>query len=492
MAESPVQASQLSLEDAFPGEIHSQIAGLLDPVGLISLSQASRYFRKLIKPGKTEFAERLLVWECLEKHGGGTSLFHTHADGYAQLHETLDPWEANLWACPGCLQLLPHHRFDNKSLLWLATRKPAPGTSAANIASSWVPAKSEDHSEKEAKRIVREVKSYYRTDHPDRDDPSRENPRCGYARYKRRCIECQYQLGMYRGRAGPPRSSEITPTSIRLSRRILLGSGFVRFWPKLEDMIQSKPPSLQPGKTPWRREKKVWEMYMIRCLGCEEWKELRAFRIEGARRGWAPSEGQVPQFLPRDITKDDSSPKMVSRSVDDLRCNHCFAREHGEERLTEILATRFDMNIQPLLSELEWHLHSHYKSVKYLAAEGDAERHRPKTKDHEGNFDKLVRLVRQAEENNDVLSQTLNWRLKEADVDRLRTEAKEFKDIYIKMRKSYPRLASKLRNDEHFLKWVNDFENSEQEWKWLKDCQRKITENPALLLEYALNYDAMV
>ncbi|CAH0004328.1 unnamed protein product [Clonostachys byssicola] len=508
MAESLDQESQRVVHKAFPGEIHNHIAGLLGPVDLISLSQANRYFRQLINPGQKEFAERLFVIECDEKHGGGTSLYQKTPFIQIHRHETLEPFEANRWACPGCLQLLPHYRFDNRSIYWLATRKPMPGTPAADVASSWVPTQHREDSAEEDKRIRKEIWTYYTKSQPiadSEDDRFRADERCGYARHKRRCIECQYQLGIIGGSARGqlstiPRSLEegaagkIKVTCTLTSRGVMLPSGFVRFWPKLDEMIQNKAPTitpLGPRSIPWRREGKLWDMYMIRCTGCEEWKELRAFRIEGSRLGWTPPcvTMGIPQWLPRGVATDDV-PKLENRSLEELRCNHCFAREHGAMKLGEILAIRFDMNIKPHLSELEYRLHSHYKAVKYLAAEGAAaERHRPKKEDPSGDFDELVRLVRQAEENNKELSNRL-WKLNQADVDRLRTEAKEFKDIWLRMRASQPRLASKLGRDRAFVSWVNDFDNSEIEWKWLKECQVKIMENPDLLLQYALNVDA--
>ncbi|CAI6020750.1 unnamed protein product [Clonostachys chloroleuca] len=507
-AESVDQESQSAVQKAFPGEIHNHIAGMLGPVDLISLSQTNRYFRQLINPGKKELAERLFVIECKKKHGGGTSLFYTTADDHTHLHDKLEPFEANRWACPGCLQLLPHHRFDNQSIYRLATRKPMPGTLAADIASSWVPTQHREDSKEEDKRMRQDIYRYYtlpRSEADDEDDPVLLNERCGYDRYKRRCIECQYQLGMIGGSSRdqlppiPPSSEErlagtVRTTSTLTSRAVMLSSGFVRFWPKLDEMIESKAPTIAPlgsNSIPWRREDKLWDMYMIRCTGCEGWKELRAFRIEGTRLDWTPLRFTtgIPQWLPRDVAKNDEVPKLENRPLAELRCNHCFAREHGAERLGEILAIRFEMNIKPHLSELEYRLHSHYKAVKYLGADGAAEKHRPK-EDPSGHFEELVRLVRQAEENNRELSDNRQWSLNQADVDRLRTEAKEFKDIWIRMRTSLPRLASKLGRDRAFISWINDFNNSEIEWKWLKECQAKILENPALLLQWALNLDA--
>ncbi|CAH0045195.1 unnamed protein product [Clonostachys solani] len=505
MAESLAQPSQPRVQSLFPGEIHNNIVRLLGPVDLISLSQTDRYFRQLISPGKKELAERLLVIECLEEHGGGTSLFFTTPEDHTHVHETLGPWEANRWACPGCLKLLPHHRFDNKSLLCLETRKPAPGTPAADIASSWVPTQHRESPAQEARRTGRQVYDYYTRDCSGHEsDPVTENERCGFHRHLRRCIECQHQLGVIGG-SNLPRMGPLLQTnpnrpsrgwakvSARTSRGVLLSSGFVRFWPKLDEMLESKAPSitpLRPKSMPWRREKKLWEMYMIRCGGCEEWKELRAFRIEGSRLDWLPVRinNGIPQWFPRDRATEGSRARLENRPLGDLRCHHCFAREHGALALGEILAIRFKMNIQPHMSELEYRLHSHYNAVKYLAAEGEAEKHRP-AEDPSGDYDELVRLVRQGEEINTELSENLQWRLNQAHVDRLRNEAKEFKALWIRMRKSHPSLASKLGRDKNFVSWVNDFKNSEVEWKWLKDCESKVLANPTLLLKYALNQD---
>ncbi|KAK7229686.1 hypothetical protein V2G26_001856 [Clonostachys chloroleuca] len=194
-AESVDQESQSAVQKVFPGEIHNHIAGMLGPVDLISLSQTNRYFRQLINPGKKELAERLFVIECEKKHGGGTSLFYTTADDHTHLHDKLEPFEANRWACPGCLQLLPHHRFDNQSIYRLATRKPMPGTPAADIASSWVPTQHREDSKEEDKRMRQDIYTYYtlpRSEADDEDNPVLLNERCGYDRHKRRCIECQY------------------------------------------------------------------------------------------------------------------------------------------------------------------------------------------------------------------------------------------------------------------------------------------------------------
>uniref|UniRef100_A0A0B7K5T9 F-box domain-containing protein n=1 Tax=Bionectria ochroleuca TaxID=29856 RepID=A0A0B7K5T9_BIOOC len=75
--EGPTMASReenqlLSAFQLLAVELQHKIIPHLDPIGLVSLSQSCRYFRRLIDPGRKEFAERLLQVECLERYGGTT------------------------------------------------------------------------------------------------------------------------------------------------------------------------------------------------------------------------------------------------------------------------------------------------------------------------------------------------------------------------------------------------------------------------------------
>ncbi|CAG9946202.1 unnamed protein product [Clonostachys rosea f. rosea IK726] len=56
-----VEAPQRVTLTSLPGELHHYIVPELDAIGLISLSQTSRYFRSLISPNKREMGEWLLA-----------------------------------------------------------------------------------------------------------------------------------------------------------------------------------------------------------------------------------------------------------------------------------------------------------------------------------------------------------------------------------------------------------------------------------------------
>ncbi|KAF5561069.1 cyclin-like f-box [Fusarium phyllophilum] len=120
----------------FPNEIQCQIIRLLDPVGLISLSQSSRYFRRLINPQKRHLVERLLQVELLPEHGGPTLTFRSR-DSKLEPSWQDEAWESMRWACTDCLRLLPHKCFDNQSLLRLGYRKPFPQSDAARMVTTW-------------------------------------------------------------------------------------------------------------------------------------------------------------------------------------------------------------------------------------------------------------------------------------------------------------------------------------------------------------------
>lgn len=122
-----------------PTEIQCSIIRLLDPIGLISISQASSHFRSLVSPQKRHFAERLLELELLAEHGGPCPAFRARDNHISP--DPLDPeWESIRWACTSCLRLLPHIHFDNHSILRLRYRKPGARTPGSpHAVTSWEP-----------------------------------------------------------------------------------------------------------------------------------------------------------------------------------------------------------------------------------------------------------------------------------------------------------------------------------------------------------------
>ncbi|KAG4283208.1 hypothetical protein FPRO06_09881 [Fusarium proliferatum] len=122
----------------FPNEIQCQIIRLLDPVGLISVSQSSRHFRRLVNPQKRHLVERLLQVELSAEHGGPTLTYRSR-DSRLEPSWQDAAWESMRWACTSCLRLLSNKFFDNQSLLRLSYRKPLPNSDAAQMITTWEP-----------------------------------------------------------------------------------------------------------------------------------------------------------------------------------------------------------------------------------------------------------------------------------------------------------------------------------------------------------------
>lgn len=123
-----------------PDEIFVHIAQNLDPITLITPSQASRSWRAFINPSRHDYNQRLLALELTPEYGGIVPLFD-------ELSQTLSPpcespeWKLNKYACCGCMKLPPHMMFGNHALLRRPYRKPPPDIVESNRAGviGWEP-----------------------------------------------------------------------------------------------------------------------------------------------------------------------------------------------------------------------------------------------------------------------------------------------------------------------------------------------------------------
>ncbi|KAJ6526756.1 hypothetical protein B0H19DRAFT_1196927 [Mycena capillaripes] len=140
--ELPMDDDGLSLL-SLPIELLCAIVRLLDPIGLISLSQSSRIFRALIQPSKEDFVQRLLALE-LDPHLGGIVRFRSSDNNLTPPWDDAEAWKAIRFACVGCMKLLPHTRFSNQNLLQLRRRKPPSGSREADRITDWEPLACED------------------------------------------------------------------------------------------------------------------------------------------------------------------------------------------------------------------------------------------------------------------------------------------------------------------------------------------------------------
>ncbi|CAG9948247.1 unnamed protein product [Clonostachys rosea f. rosea IK726] len=384
--------------DSLPLELQVEIITNLDPIGLISLSQTSRYFRNVIDPKKREFVERLLQLELTEEFGGPAFEYRARYFDELKFLWASEPWQAIRWACCGCMQLLSHVHFDNRSLLRLELRKPSSEPSEKTltnwrvtlqgknwssrdqqsisdeersrrkryqIADSYLPSSSFDlsdiHFNLEALREdlgfegfddldeaqFRELSTEDRLEIFDRNIASIESERCGLKRHLRRCNECKYQGNQIRrgtdGRGGTP------TVPIQISRKIRRTPILYRFFPNYWTGLRTGRPPIdelrleESGKAFYID----WTLHMARCPGCERWQEVRAFRIGVGERRWRPGPG-----FPAGATHGETV-NITEAFLDGIRCNACFAQAHGREELTAALSSWFFRLLAKHQSELE-------------------------------------------------------------------------------------------------------------------------------------------
>ncbi|CAG9986423.1 unnamed protein product [Clonostachys byssicola] len=392
------QPSGPNMLSAMPAELVHQVIPELDPVSLINLSQASHGFRDIIKPSREDFVDRLLALECTEEYGGAETFIHRRVwRPPSEMHMHYSPerypsaddtkWETQRFACGGCLKLLPHYQFDNRSIQHEPFRKPMFGTPSADIPTTWKPnlrgtdrkhisglrraqrkelrlVESElpegdpvllqytaafkalglDFKRELNSRLVRGVDEFVVNAHGR--PVTTVNPRTvtkmlteisrrGQKRRNRRCIECLFQKQRDLCKA-PPSIGDRTPPMKR-SRHVRCGSALRRYFPGYSEIYgrQSPPiPSLRmPSFVRFVRFQEMWKMVMIRCSGCEVWQEMRAFRLSGSLLGCA---FEISADSWEGMIEWDAE-IMEQESLGESVCNRCFANKHGTDLLKQVL-----------------------------------------------------------------------------------------------------------------------------------------------------------
>ncbi|KOS43848.1 hypothetical protein ACN38_g5256 [Penicillium nordicum] len=387
-----------------PVEILCSIFRLLDPIGLISISQTNSKFRTVVQPQRTHLLERLLELECREEIGGVTPVFRSR-DNHLDPDFTSKEWNSARWACSICLHMLPHTAFDNHYILRLQYRKPLRGSAAASSYTSWEPTregklreqyhlhKQQSNSRDEDRKIRRRYDlaskcNTLRPNHPVRDRGARlasfqdsgmitfqgfslneycsitqeeeqvlldhearliERERCGFKRHLRKCNECRFRHGelshiVQRGTDKVP----IVP-----SRRLPFPSALDRCFPGFSAIMKSvRPTANAPVQCVYRNDvfDSLWTMYMLRCPGCSHWQEMRAFRLGATFNHWIPTTNPASDF------ENWDGSKITGSFIDGLSCNHCFAKYQGREKLREVLVKWLDCCLDNERRRLEYML----------------------------------------------------------------------------------------------------------------------------------------
>ncbi|KAF5571519.1 hypothetical protein FPHYL_265 [Fusarium phyllophilum] len=369
-----------------PAELKQKIARLVDPIGLISLSQTNCHFRYVIEVEERQRIERLLALECIPKHGGSPTLFTNWYDKPAW-HQR-DRLEAR-WACTGCMRLRPYYRFQYKFLSEVIWRKPMPGSPRTNVFTSWEPTQRgvaaqitpsadggrslQDCYQAIVGDIFRYHPAYlltlyqfhqvgYMAGFTVRDlqqmilfNPQELRRRLrlsliamensgvfGSDRYFRKCIECQFKSDVFNNATiashnGLYGTEKFPIISIE---NHLISSPLDRYFPGiLESLQQGRPRGRFYNGYP-----KLWPVWMARCPRCAKWKELSVFRIGAGAGGlpgrelesWEPAVGRLTWdgvILTQDV-------------FEKARCNECFMKQNGRIALADYLGRWFQFLVE--------------------------------------------------------------------------------------------------------------------------------------------------
>ncbi|RDW86065.1 F-box protein [Aspergillus mulundensis] len=511
--------------ETLPTELQCAIICFLDPIALVSLSQTNTHFRHLIDPSRTHFTERLLALECREAEGGPQINFSRWG--------TLDPdrnspqWEANRWACTSCLKLLPHCAFDNWALSRIGYRKPIQGSGIAEACTTWEPTENARRAAQSAKFLalmhrdpalrkryaisttcnwgryrptpphgmspnielmqrhlnfqeegIEEVQgmtfSEFEKASEDgifaRDARAVEVLRAGANRHVRRCIECRFRRGEFRGSAGRGRGIGTTRVPIVVGRQKSFGTVIDRYFPGVSDVLENKRPDVKaPVFTIYRQDSldKPWTLYRVRCPNCEKWKELRAFRVGGVWPRWKPVD-LSDTAMHGDVYQNWDGTGVTEGSLNSLCCNHCFVQKHGREKLGAELARWFAHLIDIELVNAGSNLLSGFRGLQ------DSSLHAERS--IKNRIKALLWDMKHLFDKRSDLSAT--------DVALLRQR----RALWIAAGDLSP---SWKRPNKWHVEWVRYYDESEVMWYWLKACKEEVQEEGigSRLVEWALGRD---
>ncbi|KAL4863198.1 hypothetical protein BDV12DRAFT_177835 [Aspergillus spectabilis] len=525
--------------DSLPVELQCSIIRLLDPIALISISQTNARFRDVVRPRKTHFGERLLALECLEEIGGPQIDFSRF--GTVKPDRNSPEWEAGRWACTSCLKLLPHYAFTNQSLSRLCYRKPVRGSPAARKCTSWEPAPSRGtlgtkdprgsacmkRSEQQRRRYgatatgdLRERRRpYMGPDSPetrlwnrlsyfqecgmeefenmtfaefenlsiteerlifDREAYAAALVCSGTSRHARRCIECRFRAGGFRGCTGNGRGIGTPSVPIIPGRQESFGTVVDRYFPGISDVLDTKRPAFNAPVFVIYRQNAVdrpWTLYRVRCPGCSQWKEMRAFRYGGIYPRWQPVDNTNTQTFPdqhhnwdcKDVTDD---------SLNKMQCNYCFAKDHSRKALGEILIDWLDTLIDAQLGELTGSL------LRGFGQLVPNMRYFPKSQ--KGALKAILTDIR-------PLLNKEHTRVTRTDVALIRQKRAEY--LAMEPEIDYTNMPGRwFGNDWYLDQWVHNFDESEALWYWLKGCKEEILEEGKadVLVGWVLNRDERI
>jgi hypothetical protein len=518
---------------SLPVEILGSMFRLLDPIGLISTSQTNSKFRSIIQPSRTHILERLLKLECGEE-GGGTPIFRAK-DNHLDPKLTSEQWNGMRWACSICLKLLPQTAYDNHYLLRLQYRKPLPGSSAANPFTSWEPTKDgklsisqlqhmQQPDRKEVDRKIRRrydlavKKDRWGPNMPPRDLCARlktfqdsgmitfqglnqdqywetteeeervlldhearliERERCGFKRHLRKCNECRFQRREISTRTvdsyGEAMKRGTTKVPIVPSRHLPFASALDRYFPAIATILDNKRPiDNAPVQRVYRKKAvdSLWAMYMVRCPGCSLWQEERAFRFGGNFHHWTPTSGSQSGF--RNWDNNEVTPSLI----ESLRCNHCYAKEHGREALGKVLTKWLDCCFTNERSRLGYLLLGGWER---LSRQYEREEKLSNNSDIKSVVLGVQQVVEKVGKNHDYCQITLD------DISTLKLRFREWVSVW-------ENLGFEARKELNYNPWDElwheNYDLIEAHLIWVMSSQMEMTNKGDVLVDWVLSRDS--
>lgn len=308
----------------------------------------------------------------------------------------------------------------------------------------------------------------------DRERQAIERVRAGSKRHLRRCLECRFQRGEFRGTCGR-RNDNIGTTRVPMVRGRVKSYGLEvdRYFPGLSDALETKRPDLNAPVFVIYREGAVdmpWTQYRVRCPGCAQWKEIRAFRFGGIWPRWQPMEihGQNQYDMYPDWDDNIVAETLMNR----ISCNHCFAKANGREALGKVLVAWLGALIETGKKTQEDNLIRTFRSLhgEYTTApKGRKARIKAIVWDLIPLFDKArSKFTRQ-----DI--SLLSYR-------------------YAQLRAQPDLFSQRVRNELWFTERYERFHDSEAIWSWLQTLSAEIEEpgKAEVLADWVLSRDESV
>ncbi|CAG9983511.1 unnamed protein product [Clonostachys byssicola] len=435
---SVVPASSRVSPFPVPGEILNHIITFLDPRGVWMLSKTCKYMRDVIKPGRSEWLDFMLQMESWPTFGGGTSLF-TGSD-FNPISD-LRLWRDHYWVCVGCMELLTHEHFNNQSLLQLAYRKLDP---EAPVVTSWKPSL-------RGKKWGQEGPKYSASD---------EHERLGAKRRHRLCNECLFRLGRLKSKWITAQGTHggTLKTPIQISRFVCFPSALDRYFPNVGEALGLPGPDGGIFTSHMQR----WVLYMARCPTCSVWQELSMFRVGGSFPAWSPAhDGEGNVRYRGGLNHEDFH-------IDDLTCHACCLRYQGFGYLCVDLLDWYCLLMKSTRFEIDLQLLSGWSAIRWNQRRFNRK------------YKKDIRRILQDMEHMYQKRHRPDSELGYQEVALVEMRYREFIEIWEKMRMEGQIASGKLTEGSLFSSWFINFPRVLATWRWLRECQDAVENDPGL------------